>query len=37
MKRIRELLAPLTKEELMSLLLVAGIIITGIAVKLFRG
>lgn len=36
MKKIRQLLEPLTKEECISLLLVLGIILTGIAVHLWR-
>ena len=36
MKKIRQLLEPLTREELFSLLLVLGIILTGLGVYLFR-
>ncbi len=36
MKKLRQRLAPLTREELLSLLLVLGIILTGIAVHLLR-
>ncbi len=36
MKKIRQLLEPLTREELLSLLLFLGIVLTGIAVHLYR-
>lgn len=36
MKNLRQFLEPLTREELFSLLLVLGIILTGLAVYLFR-
>jgi len=36
MKNIRQHLEPLTREELISLLLVLGIILTGVAVHLLR-
>ncbi len=36
MKKLRHVFDPLTRQELFSLLLVLGIILTGLAVHLFR-
>ncbi len=36
MKKLRQFITPLTREELLSLLLVLGIILTGLAVHILR-